>query len=136
MDSKNAEAGRGRHPVPASNNFVSTDNPQYKPARPTKQANLLANCFGRPPLKIGRHAIQSRAARSKIVKLVRVFRSRLEIEHRQSTSSEDWIFAFEHVGDQRRRFLGSYGDVAAAFNATLAWLNQSVRIVCIERVRP
>ena len=72
----------------------------------------------------------------KIVRLGRVFRPRLEVEHRQSISSDEWEFAFEHVGDQGRRFLGSYVDVAAAFDAALAWRNEGCRIVCIDRVRP
>lgn len=132
MVPQNAEAGRGRHPVPAPN-FALPDEPEYKLAPPTEQANLLAKCFGRTPLKIGTRALQSQAPRSKIVELGRVFRPRLEIEHRQSTSSEDWIFAFEHVGEQGRQFLGTYFDVAVAFAAALAWRNRGVRIVCVGR---
>ena len=72
----------------------------------------------------------------KIVRLSRVFRPRLEVEHRQSISSEEWVFALEHVGEHGRRFLGTYRDVAVAFAVALAWRNQGVRIVCVERGQP
>jgi hypothetical protein len=135
MVSKNAEAGRGRHPAPAPN-FALPDKPEYKLAPPAKQANLLAKCFGRTPLKISTRALHPRAARSKIVRLGRVFRARLEILHKQCGSSDDWEFAFELVSEQGRRFLGTYGDVALAFAVALAWRNQGVRIVCVGRGQP
>jgi hypothetical protein len=71
----------------------------------------------------------------KIVKLNRVFRPRLEVEHRQSTS-EDGVFALEHVGEHGRRFLGTHRDVALAFAVALAWRNQGYRVVCVERRQP
>ena len=71
----------------------------------------------------------------KIVKLNRVFRPRLEVEHRQFTS-EDWVFALEHVGEHGRRFLGTHGDVALAFAVALAWRNHGCRVVCVERGQP
>jgi hypothetical protein len=70
---------------------------------------------------------------SRIVRLNRVFRPRLEVEHRQSISSDEWEFAFEHVGEHGRRFVGMYRDVAAAFAVALVWRNQGVRIACVER---
>jgi hypothetical protein len=73
---------------------------------------------------------------SKIVRLRRAFRPRLEVEHRQSISSGDWTFAFEHIGEQGRRFVGMYRDVAAAFAVAMAWRNQGVRIACVERRQP
>jgi hypothetical protein len=72
----------------------------------------------------------------KIVRLGRVFRPRLEVEHRQSISADEWVFAFEHIGEQGRRFVGMYRDVAAAFTVAMAWRNQGVRIACVERRQP
>jgi hypothetical protein len=73
---------------------------------------------------------------SRIVRLNRVFRPRLEVEHRQLTSSEDWIFALDYVGEHGRRFLGTHRDVALAFAVALAWRNQGYRVVCVERGQP
>ena len=69
----------------------------------------------------------------KIVRLGRVFRPRLEVEHRRSAAPDEWVFSFELVSQQGRRFLGLYGDVAAAFAVALVWRNQGVRIACVER---
>jgi hypothetical protein len=136
MVSKNAEAGRGRHPVPAPNS-VWADSPQYRLARPAKQANFVANCFGRTPLKIGTRALQSWAARSKIVRFDRLFRPRIEVEHRQCSSpTKDWFFTLEYVGERGPHFLGKFEDVAVAFNVARAFRNRGVRIVCVDWVRP
>jgi hypothetical protein len=72
----------------------------------------------------------------KIIRLGRAFRPRLEVEHRQSILSDEWEFAFEHVGQRGRHFVGKYRDVAAAFAVALAWRNQGVRIACVERRQP
>jgi hypothetical protein len=73
---------------------------------------------------------------SGIVRLNRVFRPRLEIEHRQSVSSDEWEFSFEHVDQRGRHFEGKYRDVAVAFAVALAWRNQGVRTACVERRQP
>jgi hypothetical protein len=73
---------------------------------------------------------------SGIVRLNRVFRPRLEVEHLQSTSSDKWVFAFEHIGEHGRRFVGTYRDVALAFGVAMAWRNQGVRTACVERRQP
>jgi hypothetical protein len=136
MVSRNAEAGRGRHPVPASNNFVSADKAQYKLAQPTKQANFVADWRARTQLKTGAGALQPGAAQSKIVKFGRVFQPRLEIEHRQSIPTKDWLFRVEHFGENGRHFVGKFEDVAAAFDAALSWRNQGCRIVSVDRGQP
>ena len=71
----------------------------------------------------------------KIVRLGRVFRPRLEVEHRQSTSREDWAFSLEYIGGQGRRYLGMYMDVALAFAAAHAWRSRGVRVVVVGRGR-
>ena len=73
---------------------------------------------------------------SKVVRLPRVFRPRLEVEHRQSASSCDWEFSMHHVSDRGRRFLGIHVDVALAFAAALAWRNLGVRIVFVDGGQP
>ena len=135
MARENNEAGRGRHLAPAPE-VVSADVSEYSPAFLSKQANLLADWSQLTWSKAGTRALQPRAARSKIVKLARVFRPRLEIKHRQSTSSEGWIFAFEYVGEKGRQFVGKFEDVAIAFNVARAFRDLGVRIAFIERRQP
>jgi hypothetical protein len=77
------------------------------------------------------------ASMSKIVALNRTFRSRLEVEHRQSTSSEDWVFSFEHFGDQGRRSLGTWiGDEASGVERLASTLIDRSRLLVENEVRP
>jgi hypothetical protein len=73
---------------------------------------------------------------SNIIKLGRIFRERLEFDHRPVGSSEHWVFTFQHVGEHGRRVVGNYGDVGRAFAAARAWRNRGVRVVAVEGRQP
>jgi hypothetical protein len=70
---------------------------------------------------------------SNIVKLGRIFRERLEFDHRPVGSSEHWVFTFQHVSEHGRRVVGNYGDVASAFAVACEYRNRGVRVVAVER---
>jgi|SRR5580700_3125640 hypothetical protein len=76
------------------------------------------------------------AGSSKIVRLNRLFRPRIEIEHRQVNPTEDWFFYFRYIGGKGRHLLGKYRDVAIAFYVPRAFQAMGVRVVCVDRVRP
>lgn len=73
---------------------------------------------------------------SKIIPIGRVFRERLELSHAPRSGDGDWRFAFEYVGAEGRRFIGSWADVADAFRIAVAFRNSGVRVVAIEGAEP
>jgi hypothetical protein len=83
-----------------------------------------------------RTSIRATAPSNNVVRLGRIFRERLEVDHHPIDSSDDWEFTFHHVGGHGRRFISKLGDVAEAFYLTCAFRNQGVRVVCVDRGRP
>ena len=73
---------------------------------------------------------------SKIVRLNRLFRPRIEIEHRQANPTKDWFFYFRYIGEKGRHLLGKFRDVAIAFNVARAFQAMGLRVVCVDWVRP
>jgi hypothetical protein len=71
-----------------------------------------------------------------IIRLGRVFRSRLEVSHRQAVPTEDWFFTLQHVGEDGRHFVGKFRDVAVAFAVARAFRNRGIRVVSVDRMRP
>jgi hypothetical protein len=76
------------------------------------------------------------AGSSKIVRLNRLFRPRIEVEHRQAIPAEDWFFYFRYIGEKGRHLVGKFEDVAVAFNVARAFRAMGVRVVCVDWVRP
>ena len=73
---------------------------------------------------------------SNIVGLGRIYRERLEVDHRPIGSSSRWTFTLAHVGEHGRRVVGNHRDVAVALAATRVWRDRGVRIVAVDRGRP
>jgi hypothetical protein len=73
---------------------------------------------------------------SNIVRLGRIFRERLEVDHHPIGSSNRWTFTLAHVGENGRRVVGNHRDVAKAFNVARAFRAMGVRVVCLDWVRP
>jgi hypothetical protein len=60
------------------------------------------------------------AGSSKIVRLDRLFRPRIEIEHRQANPTEDWFFYFRYIGGKGRHLIGRCRDVGRSAGSWLA----------------
>ena len=73
---------------------------------------------------------------SKVVRLRRIFRDRLELSHRPSGSDKEWRFELDLVYSKGRRFVGSYVEITEAFAVALAWRDRGVPTACIDRSVP